>query len=115
MNSQKIKSLELLKLLASSKPSMSKDYYCWKKLNANDFKSFTLIGELEVENCIDTEYKTSESYWSENYPIALEYFPNSGSDIYFDSENYYLVYQDFGGHVPEKRCRLLRSDIIIIK
>jgi len=109
-----IKKINITKLLEKTS-SVEKDhkYNTWRKLDIQDFTVFNCIGSLAIKNPIEKEYETQENYWSENYPIALNYYPNAGCDIYFDNKNYYLVYIDFGGHVPEKRCRLLQQNLII--
>ncbi len=109
----KISPTQLKEMLSNIKIGEDNKYSSWQKLNLDDFEVFDLMGVLEVDCQIEEEYDTSENYWSINYPIALEYFPNAGGEIYFDGSNYYLVYRDFGGHVPEKRCRVLNSKIII--
>ena len=107
---KKISKEELLSLIPEA--NLSNKFICWGKLNLKDFHVFDLVGTLETYND-QTEFETKESYWSKNYPIALEYFPNSGAEIYTDQTDYYLVYRDFGGHVPERRCRLIRRELII--
>lgn len=109
--SKKITIIELLKLIP--KNIQSQKYLCWEKLNCADFVEFNLVGTIDINSNNQVEYPTEENYWSENYPIALEYYPNSNCDIYTDNINYYLVYRDFGGHIPERRCRLIRRELII--
>jgi hypothetical protein len=87
-------------------------YLGWDKLNIKDFERFEFVGVLESKSLFQAEFESEENYWSPNYPIAVEYFPNKGSEIYFDGNDYYMVYLDFGGHVPEKRCRLIRKNLI---
>lgn len=88
-------------------------YYCWKKFNPNDFNSLKLVGELVSEEVHEVEYKTRINYWNENYPLALSFYPNSGSEIYQENDRFYLIYKEFGGHIPEKRCRLIRKELIV--
>lgn len=102
---------ELLELIPHEHKSQK--YLSWAKLKLKDFDEFNLVGILDVNSENQKEFETSESYWSETYPIAINYYPNSGCEIFTDKEEYYLVYRDFGGHVPEKRCRLIRRELII--
>ena len=87
-------------------------YISWSKLEKEDKvrleKVFSLnIGSDSVGYCLG-------NYWAEDYPIDFNVYPNSGCDIYIDkqSENYYLVYLECGGHVPEERCRLIQTGLI---
>ncbi|EIJ39064.1 hypothetical protein JoomaDRAFT_2070 [Galbibacter orientalis DSM 19592] len=109
--SKKITITELLELIPQK--NESKKYLSWEKLDLNDFNDFNLVGEVYSNSDNQTEFSTKENYWSENYPIALDFFPNSRCEVYTDNINYYLVYRDFGGHVPERRCRLIRRELII--
>ncbi len=88
-------------------------YVSWQKVNDEDLLSFQLIGILRGETNNGSEYPSKESYWSADYPIALNYFPNYGSKIYFNGNNFFLVYRDFGGHIPEVRCRVILPDLIV--
>ncbi|MCX2680552.1 hypothetical protein OOZ15_11420 [Galbibacter sp. EGI 63066] len=102
---------ELLEMLPSI--TKSKKYLGWRKLIEEDLEKFNLEGILNIIDGIENEYKTEKNYWDIDYPIALNFYPNCGSEIYFDGHDYYLVYRDFGGHVPEKRCRLIRKELIV--
>lgn len=88
-------------------------YRAWEKLNVQDFPEFTQVGILDVENPCPRAYQSAISYWSPMYPIALNYYPNSGSEIFFDGQAYYLVYVELGGHLPERRCRRVEASLII--
>ncbi len=108
---KKIVLTELLKLIPEN--HKSKKYLSWEKLDELDFHYFNFIGEIETDNSINTEFATEKNYWSKDYPIALDYYPNSACKVYTDNVDFYLVYTDFGGHIPEKRCRLIRRELII--
>lgn len=104
---------ELIELLKDNKETDTK-YFSWRKLDPTDVSRFTSLGNLSVSHPQSSEYPTQENYWSENYPFALNHYPNSGCAVFTDGEKgYYLIYRDFGGHAPERRCRLLRKDLVI--
>ena len=72
-------------------------YRAWSKLESKDLLSMILVGMVSVNEEYNQEYPTTESYWSPKYPIALEYYPYFGCDIYSDGKSYFTIYQDFGG------------------
>ena len=53
-------------------------------------------------------------YWAEAAVIRFDEYPYSACKIYEakGGSNLYLVYREFGGHVPEWRCRLVRESLI---
>ena len=78
-----------------------------------------LIFISEVENSDDgitmEECHTNENYWSANYPISLNYYPYNNCKIYkdIDYNSFYFIYTEWGGHSPEKRCRLIQEKLIV--
>ncbi|NVK10354.1 MAG: hypothetical protein HWD89_14985 [Tenacibaculum sp.] len=88
-------------------------YFSWEKLNFLDLDSFKYVGNLKHQSFKEDEYDTRVNYWSENYPIELNSYPNANSEIYTDGHDYFMIYIDYGGHVPEKRCRLIRKELIV--
>ena len=112
MKKQKyITSKELIDLLPEQ--NRTQDYLSWTKMKISDLNSFEFVGNLKVDYFHKKEFETNENYWSDQYPIAFEYFPNSSCSVYTDGFHYYLVYKDFGGHSPEQRCRLVQKDLIV--
>ena len=104
---------ELIDLLTDSKETDTK-YFSWRKFDPTDANRLTSLGNLFVSEAQNSEYPTQENYWSENYPFALNYYPNAGCEVFTDGDKgYYLIYRDFGGHAPERRCRLLRKGLVI--
>lgn len=103
---------ELIKLLPNT-DSLDSPYLSWAKFNKSDFIVFDLIGKIFEASGNILEYDTDINYWSENYPISFDHYPNSGADVYFDGMNYYIIYREYGGHVPEIRCRLIRKSLIV--
>ena len=88
-------------------------YLSWQKLKDSDLELLQIIGKISVDDKIDKEINSNYSYWSPQYPIALNYFPNNGCEIYSDGYDFFLVYTDFGYHIPEKRCRVIKKSLII--
>lgn len=97
----------------SNEGDLSKKYLSWKKLDNNDFLKFKYLGIISVEHNYDAEFPSKENYWSPKYPIALEYYPYYGCEIFTDEMDFFFIYNEFGGHVPEKRCRCIKKDLII--
>lgn len=105
---------DLMALLESSQyNSLANKYKLWSKLDKSDEDKLTLLGKVAVDQKYDKEFPSSENYWSPTYPIALEYYPYHGCEIYTDTKDYFFVYQEFGGHIPEKRCRCIRKELIV--
>ena len=121
--SKKINAEQLIALLDREEDSVgggdrgvdiAAKYVCWRALDPVDEDEFVLIARLECSDSIDREYSTECSYWSADYPFALRYYPNFGASVYVAFGRYYLVVREFGGHVPETRCRRLQRDRIIL-
>jgi hypothetical protein len=117
---------ELLKLTApilniSEEDSINKNYIAWRKFDPQDESKLIFIGSIVPDSpeskIYEEEFKTTKNYWAKDYPMALAYYPYNGCGVYkFDNINggYYFIYVEFGGHIPEKRCRLVQSNLIII-
>lgn len=111
---EKITKKDLFNLLDKSQTTdLAVKYSSWLKLETNDETSLSLIGTVSVDQEHNEEYPTKENYWSPKYPIALEYYPYFGCDIYSDGKSYFLIYQEFGGHAPEKRCRVVKKELLV--
>mgnify|MGYP007110220711 FL=1 len=95
----------------------AKDYISWSILG-KDLEN-RLIFISVVENSDDgitmEECHTNENYWSANYPISLNYYPYNNCKIYkdIDYNSFYFIYTEWGGHSPEKRCRLIQEKLIV--
>jgi hypothetical protein len=107
--------IEYLENLLSTpqKNEFTEKYSSWRKLDFLDLDKMELVGKLDFQNGSGKEYETEINYWSFDYPIALNFFPNSKCEIYKINEDYFMVYRDFGGHAPEKRCRYINKDLIV--
>lgn len=108
---EKITPYELIQMI----PEVNKcdRYLSWEKLRNSDLEFLEIIGKISVDDRIDREINSNYNYWSPQYPIALNYFPNNGCDIFSDGHDFFLIYTDYGGHIPEKRCRVIRKSLII--
>lgn len=111
---KKITKRDLIILLNKSQNTdLAIKYKTWSKLDNNDQIKLIHIGTVEVVQENNKEYSTKENYWSPNYPIALEYYPYFGCDIYSDGKSYFFVYLEFGGNAPEKRCRSIKKELLV--
>lgn len=103
----------LISLIKETKKNeFTKKYRAWKELSNNDLQKFTLIGTFSLDNNHEAEFSSDKSYWSVDYPIALNHYPYNGCNIYSYEQSYFFVYRDFGGHAPEKRCRFINHELI---
>lgn len=93
----------------------------WKKISKDEESKLKKIG-IVVDNEGNDVSSSNEyhpdgtNYYSKNAPIALAYYPYNGCEVYQCSESgkLFLIYTEYGGHKPEKRCRLVQSDLIHI-
>ena len=110
---KKLPLLPLKELLDVDKDAIN--YISWKALENDVKKDLEYIGSLSIDNHFDSDYRSLENYWSPSYPIAIHYYPNFGCKLFkkLGIESYYLVYSDFGGHVPEERGRLLQKELVV--
>ena len=104
----------LISLLEKSRNGeLARKYLAWSKFDKEDQLKLILIGSIVVEQKYNEEFQSKENYWSTKYPIAIEHYPYNGCDIYTDGEGYFFVYQEFGGHAPERRCRFILKELIV--
>lgn len=93
-------------------------YQAWRKLDTADDKRMVYLGSLVPDNPDQVsslkEFPSFEQYWSKEAPIALAYYPYYGCEVYRlkSCSSLYLIYTEFAGHAPEKRCRLLQKRLI---
>lgn len=97
----------------SKKGDLYKKYSSWEKLDVNDLEKMQLFAQLTTNKDHISFFDTVINYWSEEYPIALNYIPNMFSYIYTYKNDLFMVYIEFGGHIPEKRCRYLDPLLIV--
>lgn len=107
----KIASKELAQILDCD-PKAS-NYISWQRLSPEDESTLELIYSITDEDVANFQSDLTEfdkNYWKPNFKINLSEYPYYGCDIYKRKEcnSFYLVYTEYGGHVPEKRARLLR-------
>ncbi|GJM36080.1 MAG: hypothetical protein DHS20C18_50810 [Saprospiraceae bacterium] len=94
-------------------------YQAWHKLDPDDEKRMIYLGSLVPdvpEQAFSLkEYPSFEQYWSKESPIALAYYPYYGCEVFRlkSCSSLYLIYTEFAGHAPEKRCRLLQKRLIV--
>ncbi len=113
---------ELIKILQSTNINycsdpFAKNYISWNILDKELENSLIWISSANTSNndCTMMEYPTDENYWSIDYPISLEYYPYNYCDIYKNifHNTFYFIYTEWGGHSPEKRCRLIQEKLIV--
>jgi hypothetical protein len=93
-----------------------KEYLGWQSLSPDferELQPFANIRETNVSK-LNNEFPSEKGYWSPESPIAAKYYPYNGCQVFRYLSCFFLVYIEFGGHVPEKRCRLLQRKLIIL-
>lgn len=92
---------------------LARKYAGWEALNKDDEQQLLRIGLLTSGN--QSGDTTDVNYWHPRSPITFSSYPYDGCWIY-KSKNYptyYLVYTEFGGHVPELRCRYFDKKLVV--
>ncbi len=122
---RQLSTTDLLYLLAESKEnnqtseSRFSHYWTWSPLSNEFVEQLEFIGTTANPTSIAqhgyTEYPSVFNYWSPDSPIALAYYPYHDCQVYRHklSGCYFFIYSEQGGHVPERRCRLIRQHLII--
>lgn len=90
-----------------------KEYISWNKLSETFKEKLEFIGEVDVNN--NEQLSDDGNYWYPDTPISLNQYPYFGCKLYKHKfhDSYYFVYEEFGGNIPEERCRLLQQKLII--
>lgn len=88
-------------------------YAGWDKLDKQDEKELVRVGQLELPD-VNQEY-SEENYWKPESPISINRYPYAGCWIYEHPKyhSFFFVYTEFGGHVPETRCRYIDKKLIV--
>jgi hypothetical protein len=91
----------------------------FRSIKQEEFSKLKLLGSLRDPKIsrlhyIDFSNREGE-YWSENYKIAINFYPYHSSEIYQCKEcnRLFVVYTETGGHMPEDRIREIKSELII--
>ena len=94
-------------------------FLSWEKITKGEERVLQNIGRLTDNkgkriNRLDEYHPKGTNYYSKNAPIALAYYPYNGCDVFQcnKSKKVYLIYIEYGGHKPERRCRLVRPGLI---
>lgn len=97
----------------SDKNDLTKKYSAWTTLDQEDFDKMIKVGSIHTDSKKNYEVDSKESYWSKKYPIAIDFYPNNSCDVFSYNDTYFLVYKEFGGHIPEIRCRHIQKKMIV--
>ncbi|WP_147320061.1 hypothetical protein [Chitinophaga silvisoli] len=89
-------------------------YLGWAELEKADEEQLVLIGKFDNEGGPTSNMPYRDKYWQADAPIALAWYPFFGCHIYRYGQDggLYFVYNEFGGHAPERRCRLIQRHLI---
>lgn len=93
-------------------------FHEWARISNEEFDSLELIGLFEANSNREPLLIADgqgEEYWGKDAPIDLNNYPYSKCELYqFPAEgDYYFVYREMAGHAAERRCRLVRSELIV--
>lgn len=94
--------------------SFYSSFIVWNKISQEQFEKLQKIGKI----LSTIEWKEARpiphNYWDADALIDFDEYPYYGCDLYKSKEGscYYLVYKEYGGHVPETRCRLIQKRLI---
>jgi len=99
---------------ADKKDALAKKHIAWETLNNKDKESLKLVFELKDVNLKELKTTIQEKYWSKSSPIDFRKYPYIKSSVYIHEKtgNLFLVYREFGGHVPELRARLIQKKLV---
>jgi hypothetical protein len=91
-------------------------YLAWKKLEEADERQLMLVGVLDNEERGIAIHPYRNQYWQPDAAIALSYYPYFGCSIYQYQQHggLYFVYEVFGGHASEMRCRLIQRHLTVL-
>lgn len=93
-------------------------FFAWDKISKEQLSELLEVGSF-VNDPERKDYSVGavdgRAYWSPETPIELSSYPYAKCKVFKHSiENcYFFIYDEFGGHLPEKRCRLIRSELIL--
>lgn len=90
----------------------------WTALSPADEATMDSLGTLKADDGSENHSLATypgSNYWSPDDPIALAWYPYNGCAVFQKNgcASMYLVYTEFGGHVPERRARLVRKNLIV--
>jgi hypothetical protein len=114
INTEYIKNLNSLSLIELIKiDNEIENYISWNSLDEVFKSKLEFIGEIKINN--QKEVYEDENYWRPDATISLRNYPYFGCKLYKHKshESYYLIYKEFGGNIPEERCRLLQKRLIV--
>lgn len=90
----------------------------WAALDSSTESTMVRLGKLVADGT--DQYDTlatypGSNYWAADDPIALAWYPYNYCEVFQKNgcSSLYLVYTEFGGHIPERRARLVRKNLIV--
>ena len=93
-------------------------FLAWAPLSPLEESTMIHLGRLvpddsEVRETMST-YPGS-NYWLPDDLIAMAWYPYNFCEVFQrkNCNSYYLVYTEFGGHIPERRARLVLKYLIL--
>ncbi len=90
-------------------------YLSWQALDSKDELMLDYVGDL-VAKTPSSSPAFMEDYWKEDSLMELWKYPYIGCQVFKlrACTSCYFVYTEWGGHVPEKRVRLIQKNLIRI-
>ena len=100
---------------ASSPSDFAGQYLAWNAITRADLASLSFVGKMEATESVEPGSNVDESeFWSRSGKIIPNAYPYSECDVYCkeNGNEYFLIYEEFGGHRPELRCRYFDTGLI---
>ena len=94
--------------------SIFSNFIGWAKMSSDQLDLLEKIGEIRRTDSNNKLEDYVLNYWNEDSLINFESYPYSACDLYrlANATSFYLIYTEFGGHSPERRCRLIQRKLI---
>lgn len=94
--------------------SFYRSFIAWNKISQEHFEKLQKIGKILSTIKRKEESAITNNYWDADALIDFGEYPYHGCDLYKSKEGncYYLIYEEYCGHVPETRCRLMQKRLI---
>jgi len=92
-------------------------YVAWSDTPKGFIETLTNKGRIEFDpprRSFETVPFPGKNYWDPDYPIALEYFPQTDAEVLQcpKCKAIFLAYTEESGHFPQHRIRWVRPELI---
>jgi hypothetical protein len=122
MGEKKVNIIDVIDLLPNDTSDIKrpdvfyKNFIGWNQILNEQLERLEKLGRIST-TIESREIKLmSHDYWDLEAVIDFAEYPYYACDLYKSKEGdcYYLVYNEYGGHAPETRCRLVQRRLMKI-